>query len=150
MWEVKSCHLAAARRVKLWSLNANLFFEEPEQLTKFAFKIGPFKPCLAENVSLQSSNCNILRLAATLAFFANKARFKCSSGHVLSKTKSLIPPPPHFFTFLASLTHHLSMVKFSEKKKSMLENFRANVLNSERLAKLSVAEVGNFNSKFAI
>ena len=27
------CHLAAARRVKLWLLNANLFFEEPHQLT---------------------------------------------------------------------------------------------------------------------
>ena len=25
---IKSCHLAAARRVKLWSLNANLFFGE--------------------------------------------------------------------------------------------------------------------------
>ena len=42
MWEVfcprdtEHCHLAAARRVKLWSLNANLFFEEPHQLTKFA------------------------------------------------------------------------------------------------------------------
>ena len=47
MWEVKkfhdtcprdieSCDLAAARRVKLWSLNANLFFKEPHQLTKFA------------------------------------------------------------------------------------------------------------------
>ena len=48
MWEVKkkfhdffprdieSCHLAAARRGKLWSLNANLFFKEPHQLTKFA------------------------------------------------------------------------------------------------------------------
>ena len=47
MWEVKKfeyfCprdmafgHLAAARRVKLWSLNANLFFEEPHQLTQFA------------------------------------------------------------------------------------------------------------------
>ena len=47
MWEVKkfqdfcprdmkSCHLAAARRMKLWSLNANLCFEEPHQLTKFA------------------------------------------------------------------------------------------------------------------
>ena len=32
---MESCHLAAARRVKLWSLNANLFFEEPHQLTKF-------------------------------------------------------------------------------------------------------------------
>ena len=46
MWEVKknqdfcprdneSCHRAAARRVKLWSLNTNLFFEEPHQLTNF-------------------------------------------------------------------------------------------------------------------
>ena len=47
MWEVKkfqdfcprdmeSCHLGAARCVKLWSLNANLFFEEPHQLTEIA------------------------------------------------------------------------------------------------------------------
>ena len=46
MWEVKnfqdfcsrdmeSCHLAAPRRVRLWSLNANLFFKEPQQLRKF-------------------------------------------------------------------------------------------------------------------
>ena len=34
--DIKSCHHAAARRVKLWSLNANLLFEEPHQLTKFA------------------------------------------------------------------------------------------------------------------
>ena len=51
-------------------------------------------------------------------------RFRCSSGHVLSKTKSVTP---HSFTFLTSLTHQLSMVKFLEKK-SMLQNFRANVL----------------------
>ena len=31
-----ACHHAAARRVKAWLLNANLFFEEPHQLTKFA------------------------------------------------------------------------------------------------------------------
>ena len=47
MWEVEKfqdfsprdmefCHLAVASRVKLWSLNANLFFKEPRQLTKFA------------------------------------------------------------------------------------------------------------------
>jgi len=46
MWEVKkiqdfcprnieSCHHAAARRVKLWSLNTNSFFKEPHQLTNF-------------------------------------------------------------------------------------------------------------------
>ena len=48
MWEVKkiqdfcprdmeSCHFPAARRIKLWSLNANLFFKEPQQLTKFTW-----------------------------------------------------------------------------------------------------------------
>ena len=37
--------------------------------------IGPFKPYLAEHISLQSSNSNILGLAATVAFFANEARF---------------------------------------------------------------------------
>jgi len=31
----KSYHLAAARRVKLWSLNANLLFKELHQLSKF-------------------------------------------------------------------------------------------------------------------
>jgi len=46
MWEVKkvqdfcprdieSYHLAAARQVKLWLLNMNLFFKEPHQLTNF-------------------------------------------------------------------------------------------------------------------
>ena len=33
--DMESCDLAAAKRVKLWSLNANLFFEEPHQLTNF-------------------------------------------------------------------------------------------------------------------
>ena len=37
--------------------------------------IGPLKPYLAENISLQGSNCNILEVAATAAFFANEARF---------------------------------------------------------------------------
>ena len=47
MWEVKKfqdfsprdmefCHFEAARRVNLWSPNANLLFEEPHNLTKFA------------------------------------------------------------------------------------------------------------------
>ena len=37
--------------------------------------MGPFKPYLADNIFIQSSNCNILELAATVAFFANEARF---------------------------------------------------------------------------
>jgi len=32
---IESCHLAAARPVKLWSLNTNSFFKEPHQLTNF-------------------------------------------------------------------------------------------------------------------
>ena len=40
---MESCHLAAARRVKLWLLNANLFFEEPHQLNGvFLFEISFF------------------------------------------------------------------------------------------------------------
>ena len=70
---MESCHIATARRVTLWSLNANLFFEEsPVDEVRL---IGPPKPYLAEKISLQSSNYNILRLAATVAFFANEARF---------------------------------------------------------------------------
>ena len=37
--------------------------------------IGPLKPYLAENISIQSSSCDILGLAATVAFFANEVRF---------------------------------------------------------------------------
>ena len=33
--EIESCHLATAMCVKLWSLNSNLFFKKPNQLTKF-------------------------------------------------------------------------------------------------------------------
>ena len=37
--------------------------------------IGPLKPYLTENISLQSSNCNSSELAATVAYFANEVRF---------------------------------------------------------------------------
>jgi len=87
--DIESCHLAAARRMKLWSLNANLSFKEPYQLTKFTE--GSLKQYLAEKISLQKSNCNIFGLTDSVALFANEARFSdlgCSSGHVLFKTKS--------------------------------------------------------------
>ena len=41
-WAIESCHLAAARHMKLWLLNTNLFFKEPHQLTKFTLT-GPLK-----------------------------------------------------------------------------------------------------------
>ena len=33
--DFESCYHVAARHVKLWSLNANLMFEEPHQFAKF-------------------------------------------------------------------------------------------------------------------
>ena len=33
--DMESCYLAAAKCVKLWSLNTNLFFDEPHRLTEF-------------------------------------------------------------------------------------------------------------------
>ena len=55
---------------------------------------------------------NILLLWPSSLTKPDLLRFRCSPGHILSKTKSVTPA---FFTFLTSLTHYLSMVKFSEK-----------------------------------
>ena len=55
-------------------------------------------------------------LAATVVFFTNEAQF--TQIQVFFRECSLqneVGDPPSFFTFLALLTRHLSMVKFSEK-----------------------------------
>ena len=77
--------------------------------------IGPLKPSLAETISLQFKALiamfwDLQPLWPSLLTKPDLLRFRCSSGHVLSKTKSVTP---HFFTFLTSLNHYLSMVKFS-------------------------------------
>ena len=72
--DMESCLHAAARRVQLWSLNADLFFLGTS-IVDWIRLIGPFKSHLPDNISLQSSNCNILGLAATVAFFAKETRF---------------------------------------------------------------------------
>ena len=51
-------------------------------------------------------------------------RFGCSSGHVLSKTKSVTP---NFF-YISDIANSSSFNGKSFRKKSMLEKFRANVL----------------------
>ena len=103
---MESCHLAATRRVKLWSLNANLFFEEPLHLTKFAKKVHlnhiwqrtfPFKPIIAIFWHLQPLWPSSLTEPDLL-------RFRCSFGSVLSKTRPVIP---HFF-YISYITHSLS------------------------------------------
>ena len=62
-----------------------------------------------------------------MVFFANEARFsqiRCTSGHVLSKTKSVTP---HFF-YISDITNSSTFTGRMYRKKSMLEKFRANVL----------------------
>ena len=86
--------------------------------------MGPFKPYLAENISLQSPDCNILGLAATVAFFAKEARFRRSSGHVLSKTKLVSP----IFFYISDITNSSSSNGKIFRKKTILENFHVNVL----------------------
>ena len=55
-------------------------------------------------------------------------RFRCSCGHVLSKTKSVTP---HFF-YISDIANSSSFHGKIFRKKSMLEKFRANVLKCAR------------------
>ena len=105
-WDMESCHLGlqgAARRVKLLSLHANLFFEV--HFNHIWQRKLPFKALIAILWDLQP-------LWSSLLTKPDLLRFKCSSRYVLSKTKLV---PPSFFTFLTSITHQHLMVKFSEK-----------------------------------
>ena len=72
--------------------------------------MGPQKQSLVENISLQRCNCNIFGLTDTIALFAKDAGFYRS--WVYFRASSLR------FTFLTSLTHYLSMVKFPGKNQS--------------------------------
>ena len=60
-------------------------------------------------------------------------RFRCSSEHVLSKTKSVTP---HFF-YISGIANSSSFNGKIFRKKSMLEKFRANVLKSTRRKKIN-------------
>ena len=78
--------------------------------------MGPLKESLVENISLQRRNCNIFGFTDTMALFAKEAGFY--RYWVFFRAGSLqneVGEPPFFFTFLTSLTHHLSMVKFPGK-----------------------------------
>ena len=124
--DMESCHLTAARRVILWSLNANLFFKELHQLTKFA-----------KEVHLHNIWQRTLLFKALIAIFwdlrplwsfpltkPNLLRFRCSSWYVLSKTKSVTPQ----FFYISDITNSSSFNGKIFSKKSMSEKFRANVL----------------------
>ena len=101
--------------------------------------IGPFKPYLAENTAVQSSNCNILGPAATVVFFANEARFTqilvffraCSLQNEVGDTP--------FFFYISGIAKSSSFNDKMFRKKSMLEKFRANVLKGARRRLLWIA-----------
>ena len=122
---MKSCHLVAVRRVKLWSLNVNLLSEEPRQLAKFAYVhlnhiwegTFTFKALTAIFWDLQPlSPCSLMK--------SDLLRFRHSSGLVPSKTKSVTP---HFF-YSSDITNSSSFNGKIFIQKSMLENFHTNVL----------------------
>ena len=83
--------------------------------------MGPLKQSLVENISFQRFNCNIFGLTDTVALFDKEA------GQVLSKTKSVTP---HFF-HISDITNSWSFNGKICRRKSMLENFRANVLKTK-------------------
>ena len=72
-----------------------------------------------------------------MVFFANEARFsqiRCTSGHVLSKTKSVTPQ----FFYISDITNSSTFTGKIFRKKSMLEKFRANVLKGKTWFELRV------------
>ena len=102
--------------------------EEPHQLTKF---IGPLKPYLAENISLQSSDCNILGLAATVAFFANEARFTQIQEffRACSLQNEVCDPPIFFFFYISGMANSSSFNGKIFRKNQFYKKVRANVLD---------------------
>ena len=111
---MESCHLAAARRVKLWSLN------------HIWQKTFPFKALFAIFWDLQP----LWRSSLTKP---DLLKFRCSSGHVLSKTKSVTPQ----LFCISDVANSSSFNGEIFRKKPMLENFRANVLNRFNFNKAS-------------
>ena len=75
-------------------------------------------------------------------------RFRCSSGHFLSKTKSATP---HFF-YISDITNSSSFNGKIFREKSMLENFRANILNVKECKTImsTVLEKGCFQTTLRI
>ena len=78
--------------------------------------MGPLKQSLIENISLQRCNGNIFGLTDTMALFAKEAGYyRFSAFFRASSLQNEVGDPPFFITFLTSLTHYLSMVKFPGK-----------------------------------
>ena len=70
---------------------------------------------------------NLQPLWSSLQTKPDLLRFRCSSGHVLSKTKSVTPLP---FFYISDIANSSSFNGKIFRKKSMLEKFGANVLKA--------------------
>ena len=90
--------------------------------------IVPFKPYLAENISLQRCNCNIFGLTANVALFGNEARFFRFRVFFSACYLQNEVGDPSFF-YISDSTNSSSFNGKILREKSMLENFCANVLN---------------------
>ena len=92
---------------------------------------------MAEKISLQGSNCNILGLATTVALFANEARF--TQIQVFFRTCSLqneVGDPPFFY--ISEIINSSSLNGKIFRKKSMLENFGVETFATVFLKSLQV------------
>ena len=112
--------------MKLWLLNTNLFFKEPHQFTKFTL-IGLLEQYLAENISLQRSNCILYGLKDTGLISTNEARFfRCRVFFQACCFLNEVSDSPFFY--ISDITNPSTLSGKSLRKKSMLEHFCTNVL----------------------
>lgn len=106
--------------------------------------IGPLKQYLAGNISFQKSNCNVVGLKDIVALFANEARF--FRFRVFFRACSLQNEVgDRLFFYISDTTYSSSYSGNSLREKSMLENFRANVLKGIDSAKGNFASCDQLN-----
>ena len=88
-------------------------------------------------MSLQSSNYNILGLAATVALFADEVRFsQIQAFFRVCSLQNEVGDPPFFF-YISGINNSSSFNGKIFRPKSMLEKFRANVLKVARYSFLT-------------
>ena len=102
------CHLAAARRMKLWSLNANLFFKEPQQQTKIIHLMGPLKDVRAKIFQ----HWFFSETFTTVRWWASYVRnVKKMGGHRLRFGENMPRKTPKMWQNRASLANKASVCK---------------------------------------
>ena len=71
--DMESCHLAAARCMKLWSLNAKLFFKKPQQLIPYLFSNKPIS-AISWDPKLLKKKFNLIHTNCKRIIFGYKPR----------------------------------------------------------------------------